>query len=605
MSEPTFIIGIDLGTTNCTMAYTQIDKPLVQQFGIAQVISKGHTSESFVLPSAVYFPLEEELKAKQTQINWDLGRKLCVGTYAQERGSELQGRLISSAKSWACHQGIDRREKILPMHVEAQDEKLSPVEALAELLKHMKEAWNFKFPQNPFHEQQILVTVPASFDPSARQLILEAAEAASYPELVLLEEPQAAFYSWLEEHKDNWRKILKVDDLVLVIDIGGGTTDFSLIEVGEEQGNLVLHRKAVGAHLLLGGDNLDLALAYLAKQKLEEAGHSIDEWQLQSLKDLSRTAKETLLSDNPPQHVELVIQGRGSKLIGNSLKTTITYEEATALLLEGFAPLVNPEEISQTEKQAGIQQIGLPYAKDPRISCQLAKFLSMTGDSSGNALENFVLPTAVLFNGGTLKSESLRQRLLDLLNHWAKLQNKPLIKELPGADLDFAVSRGAAVYGLARSGKAVRIRGGTSRSFFIGIEDSLPAVPGVARPLKALCVAPFGMEEGSELELNAEEFSLLLGEPATFRFFSRSTSALSDGKEPIMGTLVRDWKSELTELHPIETLLSDENDRKFVKVRLKTKVTELGVLELWCVADDNRKWKLEFDIRHKEEKCPI
>lgn len=603
MSQASYIIGIDLGTTNSTVAYISLEPSentlrAIEQMPISQVMQANVQDTSFSLPSFIYYPLAEEQTAKVASLSWDPSRSFCIGTFAKERGAELPARLISSAKSWLCYAGIDRRAKLLPLESEDPDFKMSPLEACAEFLKHIRQSWDFSYPDAPFTQQQILITVPASFDPSARQLVQEAASQAGYPEIVLLEEPQAAFYAWLHSQADKWREQLKVGDNVLVVDIGGGTTDFSLITVEEEEGNLTLKRKAVGSHLLLGGDNIDLALAYFAKEKLEEAGHEIDHWQLQSLIHQCRQAKELLLSDTPPKQVDVTLLGRGSKLIGNTLKTHITKEEVQKLVVDGFMPLVNPEERSPIDKAAGIQQIGLPFAKDPRISCQLAKFLSMTGENETDEMNQFILPTAVLFNGGTLKSVALRQQLLKLLNQWAKLLNKPAVKELEGADYDYAVSRGAAYYGLARAGHAVRIRGGVSRSYFVGIEEAMPAVPGISPPLQAVCIVPFGMEEGEERELSDQEFALVLGEAATFRFFSHATAKLSNGIEPEVGTVVRNWKKELTELHSIETLLEKgHSSGKTAKIKLKSRVTELGVLELWCIGDDDQKWKLEFDVR--------
>lgn len=597
-----YIIGIDLGTTNCTMAYTladqQSDAPTIEQFSIPQLTAVGMQSEDFSLPSFIYHPLPEELNAKQAAISWDTARKYCVGIFARNRGAELPARMIASAKSWLCCSGIDRRSKILPHNAEEGLERMSPLEACAVMLAHLREAWEAKMVEAPWKEQQILITVPASFDPSARQLVQEAAERAGYPQILLLEEPQAAFYAWLHTHHDTWREQLAVGDSILVVDIGGGTTDFSLISVAEDNGNLSLQRQAVGSHLLLGGDNIDLGLAYLAKNKLEEQGHAIDEWQLQALVHACRQAKEKMMSQEAPKSVDVTIMGRGSRLIGGALKTKITQEEAYTLIVDGFTPLTDPQEQSPIERRAGIQQVGLPYAQDARISCQLAKFLSMTGEGNSDRIDGFVLPSLILFNGGTMKAMPLQERLVELLNHWSKTLNKGPVKLLPNADLDFAVSRGAAYYGLARAGKAIRIKSGTSRSYFIGVEDAAPAVPGIAAPLKAVCIVPFGLEEGTELELDQQEFALVLGELATFRFFSHATKQLSDGSEPVVGMTVKNWKQELTELHPIETRLDkSETDGKTVRIKLKSHVTELGVLELWCVAADGRKWKLEFDMR--------
>ncbi|MCE2983550.1 MAG: Hsp70 family protein [Parachlamydia sp.] len=597
MSAPEYIIGIDLGTTNCTLAYLkkgdEDETPSIHQDEIIQVTSTNTQGSPLSLPSFIYYLLPEEFQANAAALQWEDERNFTIGTFARDRGGEIPARLISSAKSWLCHAGIDRREAVLPHHSEEVENKLSPLDACAEFLSHLKQAWNHQHPDALFNQQTVLVTVPASFDPSARQLVQEAAEKAGYPSIILLEEPQAAFYAWLHKHAQNWREMLEVGASVLVIDIGGGTTDFSLIGVEEEKGNLILKRLAVGSHLLLGGDNIDLALAYLAKNKLEEEGHAVDEWQLQTLVHQCRLAKEQLFGSHPPEQVDLAILGRGSRLIGNTLKTHLTKKEADQLILDGFFPLVNPNEQSNSEIRSGIQQIGLPFAQDPRISCQLAKFLSQSDES-----DKIALPTAVLFNGGTLKAKAFRSQIMQLLNQWAKKMKKPPIQELAGPDLDFAVSRGAAYYGLAREGKAIRIKSGTSRSYYIGVEEAMPAVPGISPPMRAVCVVPFGMEEGEERELDGQEFSLLLGEQASFRFFSHGTPHLANGTQPAVGMVVKNWKQELTELHPVETLLDKkEGEGKTTRVKLKSKVTELGVLELWCEASNERKWKLEFDIR--------
>lgn len=604
MDKSGFIIGIDLGTTNCTLSYSALKNDFpshefpIEQFLISQVALAGVQKELLSLPSFIYFPLEEELKSKKMGTSWDPLRSYCVGSLARTRGAELPSRLIASAKSWLCHSGIDRREASLPLMADEDIKKSSPLQACADLLCHLKEAWDSRMEKASFIEQSILITVPASFDPSARQLVQEAAQMAGYPEIILLEEPQAAFYAWLHTHAKDWRDQLNIGDVVLVIDIGGGTTDFSLIGVEEENGDLALKRLAVGSHLLLGGDNIDLSLAHLVKGKLEDKGHSIDDWQFQSLIHNCRQAKESLLSANPPKSFDITVLGRGSRLIGGSLKTSITLEEANQIILEGFAPLITPNERSQHQQRSGLQQVGLPYASDPRFTCQLAKFLSMTGESNTDSMDHFVMPTAVLFNGGTTKAEALRNRLVEQLDQWAKSLEKEPVKILPNADYDFAVSRGAVNYRLARTGKAIRIRSGTSSSYFIGVEDASPAVPGMATPIKALCIAPLGMEEGTELDLDTQEFCLVVGEPAAFRFFSHSTPKLSSGEEPVLGTVVRKWKQELTELHAIETRLDGtEKDGKTVRVKIGSRVTELGILELWCKASDGRKWKLEFDIR--------
>jgi hypothetical protein len=604
MTSASFLIGIDLGTTNCTMAYAQIgdtseDSAEIHSFAIPQITQCGTEDSISSLPSFLYFSLEEELKSQSLGVSWDPRREYCLGQHAKERGAELPKQVVASAKSWLCHSGIDRRAALLPK----EEGRISPLDACSALLQHLREAWDQEHAKDaPFTEQKILVTVPASFDPSARQLVQEAAEIAGFPKILLLEEPQAALYAWLHAQEDKWRSQVSVDDHVLVVDVGGGTTDFTLVKVGEESGDLNLERVAVGAHLLLGGDNMDLALAYLAKSKLEEAGNVIDDWQLQSLIHHCRKAKEQLLAENPEEKIDITIQGRGSRLIGGSLTTSITAKEAQNLLVDGFIPMLKANERAKNERKSGLQELGLPYAQDPRISSQLAQFLSMTGESDSDSMDKFIMPSAILFNGGTMKAPQLRTRLVDVLNSWAKELKTDPVNVLPDPEYDFAVSRGAVYYGLAREGKGVRIKGGTSRSYFIAVEGAAPAVPGIPAPLNAICVVPFGMEEGSEEELPGQEFALVVGETASFRFFSRQTATLSNGEEALCGKVVKNWRSELTELHPLETRLEKESeDGKTICVKLKSRVNELGVLELCCVAKDGREWNLEFDVRHEAE----
>lgn len=605
MSETKYIIGIDLGTTNCTMAFAKNtpfnssgEQPEIVQFCIPQIVAAGLQDSRSFFPSFVYFPSSEELASKTTSIDWAPEREYTLGVYAKQRGSELAGRMISSAKSWLCHDGIDRRERILPLDGSNDAGKMSPVEAASEFLKHLMEAWDQKNPDDSFINQTVLITVPASFDPSARQLVQEAADRAGYPEVVLLEEPQAAFYAWLYKNAESWRKRLKVDDKVLVIDIGGGTTDFTLITVENEQGDLTLKRLAVGSHLLLGGDNMDVALGYMIKQKLEAQGHVLEDNRFNALVYACRSAKETLLSQNPPETYTVAVQGKGSKLIGNSISIPITREEVMHFIVDGFFPLVDPQERSPIERRTGIQQIGLPYTKDPRITAQMAKFLSMTGETDSDSMETFVIPTKILFNGGVLKSYAIGDRLQQQLNAWAEKLSAPHPDLLTELDFDHAVSLGAVYYGLSRRGCGIRIKGGTSRSYYVAVEGSAHAIPGIVPSVKALCVAPFGMEEGSEADISQHEFSLILGEPATFRFFCHTAPQLAGGKVSCAGDFIINWQSELKELHPIESLMDKRpEDGKTIRVRLKSKVTELGVLELWCVAADGRKWKLEFDVR--------
>jgi molecular chaperone DnaK (HSP70) len=428
-------------------------------------------------------------------------------------------------------------------------------------------------------EQAIFLTVPASFDAVARELTVRAAAAAGLPKVTLLEEPQSAFYSWLATMGDGWRKELQVGDLVVVCDIGGGTTDFSLMAVSEEQGNLQIERVAVGDHILLGGDNMDLALAYRVSSRLAEKGSKLDAWQERGLTHACRGAKETILSGG--KSAPVAVLGRGRSVIGGSIKETLTREDVEAALLDGFFPVVPGAARPEVRRRVGLRELGLPYAQDAAVTRHLAKFVGSYASR----------PTAVLFNGGVMKGEVLRARIAEVLAAWAGEGGAAAPKALAGTDLDLAVAHGAAYYGLVRRGRGVRIRGGTARSYYIGIEKAAPAVPGVAPPISALCVAPFGMEEGSEAELKGQELGLVVGEPAEFRFLS-STTRRTDA----VGMLVEDVGPELEELTPIVAELTGTSGA-VVPVRLRSHVTEVGTLELWCVARDGQRWKLEFNVR--------
>lgn len=543
------IIGIDLGTTNSTLAFSSQEKGEIAQFAIDQRLSDTLQGKQLSLPSFYLFPLAEEAPI--------------VGIYAKERGSELPERVIASAKSWLCHEMIDRRSAFLP--IGECEKKESPIHVCAAFLKHLRNVWESEFPDRPFREESILVTVPASFDPVARSLVLEAAKLAGFPDVRLMEEPLAAFYSWLYNQRENWRDFLKVNDSVLVIDIGGGTTDFSLISVENAAGDLSLERKAIGNHLLLGGDNIDLTLAHLVQEKFATP---LDDWQQKSLIHACRQAKELLLGESAAETTTITIQGKGSRLIGGSQTVSLSKEEVEKTLVDGFFPEVELNASLLQEKRLAVAKLGLPYVRDPRITVQLAHFLSQS---------NAPLPTAVLFNGGTMKAAAFQKRVLSLLSFWKKEE----IRNLEGADLDFAVSRGAVYYEWARTNNGIRVKAATCQSYFIGVEGAEPAVPGKAPSLKKVRLVPFGMEEGSESVLD-DQFSLYLDEPVFFRFFSQHLPT----------------NDELTELPPIETTLHAQGEEgKVVLVKLVAKVTELGILELWCRADDGRKWKLEFNIR--------
>jgi molecular chaperone DnaK (HSP70) len=542
------IIGIDLGTTNCALAFSKGEA--VEVFAIPQLVNPGEQREEPLLPSFLF--LEDPP---------------IVGVLAQKNGLENAGRLVSSAKSWLSHSGVDRTAAILPPNAPEGVGKVSPVEASRSYLRHLRDSFS------GFDQYQVLVTVPASFDAVARDLTLKAAADAGYKNVILLEEPQAAFYAWIERHPD-WRTRVGVGDQILVIDIGGGTADFSLIAVREQAGELALERIAVGDHILLGGDNIDVAIARHVAQQLPQ---KLDAIQFHALWQRCRAAKEKLLApDNKDKEAPITILGRGTGVVGGTIKTKIKRAEIDQILLDGFLPVV-PLDAVPERRRAGLAELGLPYASDAAITRHLAHFLK-----SQNAT-----PTHVLFNGGVLRADLIRARILEVLNGWLPKPVTPLL----GEDLSHAVARGAAYYGLARQGKGVRIRGGVPRSYYVGIETAMPAVPGFAAPLKALTVAPFGMEEGTGHKISNRTFALTVGEPAQFRFFQSTTR-----KDDPAGSLIEDPGEDFEELAPVEVLLPGDAGES-VPVSLEALVTETGVLELWCVARDGRRWKLEFNVR--------
>jgi molecular chaperone DnaK (HSP70) len=602
MTSSRYIVGIDLGTTNCVVAYVDThtpdtDNPPIRLLHLPQLVTPGQVEERDMLPSFLYLPAGHEFPTGSLTLPWGEDLPFVIGTLARSRGAEVPGRLISSAKSWLCHVGVDRTAPILPWGGGEDLKKMSPLEVSAQYLLHIRSAWNFLMARDAaelaLERQEVLLTVPASFDAAARELTVQAAERAGLPSVRLLEEPQAAFYAWIHATGERWRKQVKVGDVILVCDIGGGTTDFSLIAVSDEGGELELRRVAVGEHILLGGDNMDLALAYTVQQRLAAKGTKLDTWQMRGLSQSCRAAKETLLQPDAPKKQPLAILGRGSSVIGGTIRTELTYDELETTLVDGFFPRCASDDLPKTGRRIGFQEMGLPYAADPGVTRHLAKFLTRQRSSDGEA-RAFAHPTAVLFNGGVMKATLLRQRVVDVLDGWLAQESGTPLRPLEGTDLDHAVACGAAYYGLARRGKGVRIRGGTARSYYIGIETSMPAVPGIAAPLKALCVVPFGMEEGTESEISSQEFGLVVGEPAQFRFLGSTTR-----REDHVGQLIEEPGEDIEELTPMETTLSwIGQEGVTIPVRLRTHVTEVGTLELWAVSrDETHRWKLEFNVR--------
>ncbi|MHC1763638.1 MAG: Hsp70 family protein [Verrucomicrobiia bacterium] len=617
-----YAIGIDLGTTHCELSYLELTQegprqPDAGMLSIPQLTAPGTIEERLLLPSFLYLASEQEFPPGSLALPWDKKAAHSVGEFARSHGIKVPTRLVASAKSWLSHAGVDRTRALLPWQAPSDVPRVSPVEASARYLRHLIEAWNHQREasggggHSTIESQDVVLTVPASFDAAARDLTTQAAAQAGLKNVTLLEEPQAALYAWIEAKGDTFRKHVQVGDVILVVDVGGGTTDLSLMAVTEQEGNVQITRIAVGDHILLGGDNMDLALAHTLAQQLSAAGKRLDAWQFASLTFGCRQAKELLFKDTSLKTAPISIPSRGSALIGGTIKAELTRDNLTRVLTDGFIPKVPVSTVPETARRTGLTQMALPYAQDPGITRHLAAFLTRQAralEASVDAPVNvegraFVHPTAILFNGGVFKAQPLKERVLDVLNSWLEHDGGKPVKELQGADLDLAVARGAAYYGWVRHGHGIRIRGGTARSYYVGVEPPMPAVPGFEPPVKALCVAPFGMEEGQKADVPPQEFGLVVGSPARFRFFASSLR-----RDDRVGEMLDDAANseELEELAPIETTLpaSNGNEGSVVPVNLQAAVTELGTLELRCLERDGPgRWKLELNVRMKGDEA--
>ena len=588
-----YAIGIDLGTTNNVLAHRSLDdeNSPINLLEIPQLTAVSTIENKHSLPSFCYIAAESQSAQGVYDLPWDKDnhRDYAVGELARKQSADVPARTVAAAKSWLAHSRVDRREAILPWNAPEDVKKISPVEASKRYLLHLVDAWNNKFPDAPLCEQQVVLTVPASFDASARELTMEAARLAGLgDDLVLLEEPQAAVYAWLADIGDGWRKKLKVGDNLLVFDVGGGTTDFTLIGVEEENGDLTLKRIAVGNHILVGGDNMDLTIAHIARNMFADKGINLDAWQSVSLWHSCRNAKEHLLGVDGPDAYPVTILGRGSKLIGGTVSAELTVKQVQDVLIEGFFPLCKADAVPARRSASGFRELGLAFESDAAVTRHLANFLRVQGENGVS-----VHPSYILFNGGVFKADIFKKRTLEAIKSWS---GKPVESLEQNPDLDYAVARGASFYAFVKQGKGLRIRGGAARSYYVGIETSGPAVPGMERPLSALCVVPFGMEEGSQIDVPSQEIGLVVGEPAKFRFFSSSVR-----HEDIPGTIVERFNdTQIEETDSLEAHLP--GDEKFtegyVPVLFQSRITELGVFELWCkstISDDS--WKLEFSVR--------
>lgn len=588
-----FVVGIDLGTTNSAVSYVDTDATnwQVGTFAIPQLVAPGQIESRETLPSFHYQAIREEFPENSLSLPWDeQSRNEVVGLFAREQGKLVPGRVIESAKSWLCHPGVDRTSPLLPWHGATDVEMLSPVEVSSKYLSHIRDAWNAANPEHPLQEQDVVVTLPASFDEVARELTVQAAQSAGLKRVLLIEEPQAAFYAWINSHQGNWNELVQAGQTILVCDIGGGTSDFTLINVREHVDEKVeFHRVAVGDHLILGGDNLDLALAKHVEIKLSQ-DQSLSPRQWGSLVRICRHAKETLLGPNAPESYPISLSTGSSKLIGGGLQTELTQTEVRELLLSGFFPEVGLQD-RPLQNRSGFQEFGLPYAADAAITRYLAAFLSnhVQPDAEQNCVTR---PDVVLFNGGAFLSPLIQERIIGQLQKWFRGDDESWTPHvLENERHDLAVSRGAAYYGMVRRGAGVRIAAGLPRTYYIGVEYEDD--DGVE--LRALTLMPAGAEPGFEAELDDFEFDLTIASPVEFPLFYSGTR-LTDAP----GELIKIEKEQMTSLPSIRTVLRSRKEKQAatIPVVIHAKLNEIGTLQLWCSEEGgSRSWQLQFDVR--------
>ncbi|MYN04364.1 Hsp70 family protein [Pseudoduganella sp. DS3] len=600
-----YLVSIDLGTTNSVLAYAA-PGGAVQLFEIEQLSAPGEVASAKLLPSSRYHPAAGEIADGDLALPWaqpsveGAPAGAVIGRLARQLGGQVPGRLVSSAKSWLSHTGVDRMAPILPWGAADDVARVSPVAASASYLAHLRAAWNTRFPAAPLELQQLVLTIPASFDEGARALTLEAARMAGLPALRLLEEPQAALYDWLYRHRATLAQELADARLVLVADVGGGTTDFTLVKVEMADGAPQLTRIGVGNHLILGGDNMDLALAHLAEQRLatpaaDAPPQRLSAARLAQLTERCRAAKEALLAHDAPEQVNVTLLGAGARLIGGSRSVVLTRADVERIVLDGFFPLNATQEPAQA-KRGGIVEFGLPYASDPAVTRHLASFLRQHAAAARHALGlpddgRLPVPDTLLLNGGVFRAARLSERLAATLGAW---RGQP-VRVLHNDDPDVAVARGGVAYALGKQGLAPTIAGGSARSYWLLLDNA--RAPGVTR--RAVCLLPRGAASGQEVRLAERSFALRLGRPVRFHI----ATTLADAVPPQAGDVADLAPDELSALPAIATVLRDSSDagaRKEITVQLAAALTEVGTLEVHCEADGQR-WQLEFQLREHGE----
>ncbi|EJG1818903.1 hsp70 family protein [Vibrio parahaemolyticus] len=610
MASPRFLVGIDLGTTNTVVAYCEITDNLEQSevslFDIDQLIGPGEVVRKPLLPSFRYHPAVGQISPSDLTLPWDNEpvagdiHNVIVGEWARELGAKVEGRQVSSAKSWLSHQAVNRNSDILPWAGAQDVDKVSPVIASASYLNHIRQAWNYRHPSNKLEDQDVVVTVPASFDETARKLTLEAAELAGLKKIVLLEEPQAVCYDWYARHQQTAADELKDLPLILVCDVGGGTTDLSLIEAKFTHDDLALDRIGVGEHLMLGGDNLDLALAHLAESRFSQ-NKKLTAASLTKLIQQTRKAKENLLSTSAPDEVKITMLGSGSKLLGGTKSIALSKQEVHQIALDGFFPLSDFSEVPDKRRSA-VVEFGLPYVADPAVSKHVAEFLTQHQQVSRAALgieddKQNAIPVGLLLNGGVFNSDLVTERVTTLLSDW---RGAP-VTVLDNPHPDWSVALGAVAFGKARRGAQLKIGGGAARSYFLHLQEK-------NKMGKALCLLAKGTEEGHEIRLSGRRFSLTLGEPVRFNLLTSTHDTLTNNTAIQNGVMVDVDPDLFAPLPPYITTLEGEgaelqaNQKERVEVQLACQLTEVGTLKMECVSaeDDSKRWELEFEVRNKQ-----
>ncbi|QBR03326.1 Hsp70 family protein [Paraburkholderia pallida] len=617
-----YVVGIDLGTSNTVVAYAEAGADEIRVFDIEQLTAPGEVSAQPLLPSARYQPAPGELAPGAVQLPWPTAAAPeavagavppVVGRLARTLGAQVPGLLVASAKSWLSHASVDRLAPILPWGAPDDVGKVSPVDASASYLAHVRAAWNHRFPHAPLEDQDVVLTVPASFDDGARALTLEAARRARLPALRLLEEPQAAFYDWLFHHRETLQAELAQTRLVLVCDVGGGTTDLTLIKVQVENGEPQLSRIGVGNHLMLGGDNMDLALAHLAESRLAGENARLSAASLSQLVERCRVAKEQLLGDAAPDAVGVTLLGAGSRLIGGARTTQLTRDEAERIVVDGFFPAGGPDDLPRRSR-AAIVEFGLPYAADAAVTRHIAAFLHRFAAQSREALgvansgaTPLPVPDTLLLNGGVFRAQALAGRLHETMSAWREAPLTVLQNDQP----DVAVARGAVAFALARSGRAPRIGGGSPRSYFLVLDNENGKSADDDARTRGVCLLPRGTEEGHEVRLDDRVFALRLGHPVQFHLVSTvadtawrpgeiaEISSADFVRLPPLSTVVQRQAAQGTQGAQGAQAARAEQERP---VKLTAQLTEVGTLEVGCLAtdDDAQRWLLEFQLRRDE-----